>query len=97
MIELLIFHLHIIGVLYAFTKNWQTRNLKYAALSVIIIGLIFSIGWSLTYPIACLIYPYEWKTMYFSQDTMSLVLLFIPECFFFYSFFIKDKANQISK
>ena len=92
MIEILIFHIHIIGALYAFTKNWQTRGLKEGILALLIIGLIFTIGWALTNPIAGLIMPDKWSTIWFSQDTLSLVLLLIPESIFFYNFFIKDKT-----
>jgi hypothetical protein len=90
MIEIFIFHLHILGILYAFTKNWQKRRLKDAVLSVMILGLIFSIGWALTQPIAQFIMPSTFKNIYFNKDTLSLVLLVIPEIAFFYIFFIKD-------
>ena len=91
MIELLIFHLHIVGSLYAFTKNWHNRRLRDGFLAVAVIGLIFTIGWALTSPIAQLIMPDTWESIYFSKDTLSLILLFIPESLFFYFFFIKDK------
>ena len=91
MIELIIFHLHILAGLYAFTKNWQDRRLKDAVLSVLIIGLFFSIGWALTRPIAGILLPDAWSAPLFNVDTLSLVLLIIPESFFFYVFFIKDK------
>ena len=91
MIELLIFQLHILGALYAFTKNWQRRNIKHALMALLIIGLFFSIGWALTSPIAGMIMPYKWQTIWFTRDTLSLVLLVIPESVFFYFFFVKDK------
>lgn len=97
MIELLIFHFHIIGALYAFTKNWQNRNILYGLLGVGIIGLIFTIGWALTGPIAQMIMPNDYKSIYFNKDTLSLVLLFIPECLFFYFFFVKDSEKQLNK
>ena len=93
MIEILIFHLHIVGALYAFTKNWQLHSLKDGFMGVLIIGLIFTIGWALTGPIANLIMPASFKSIYFTKDTLSLVLLFIPECIFFYYFFINDKKK----
>ncbi len=94
MIELLIFHLHIVAAIYAFTKNWQSRDVRYGILGVLVIGLFFAIGWALTGAIARLIMPYEWNTIYFTQDTLSLVLLVIPEIIFFYYFFIKDKREE---
>jgi hypothetical protein len=92
MIELIIYQLHIVAALYAFTKNWQRRRFSYAILSILIILLVFSIGWALTTPIAQLIMPLKWNTIYFKRDTLSLILLFIPEVFFFYKFFVKDNA-----
>jgi hypothetical protein len=91
MIELIIFQLHIVGILYAFTTNWQKKGLRDGILSVLIIGLLFTIGWSLTTPLAGLIYPSSWKSIYFTKDTLSLLLLFIPECVFFNIFFLKDR------
>lgn len=93
MVELIIFHFHIVGALYAFTKNWQNRKLRDGVLAVIIIGLFFTIGWALTSPIAKLIMPSSLESIYFTRDSLSLVLLLIPESFFFYYFFIKDKEN----
>jgi len=91
MIELLIFELHIVGALYAFTKNWLKGSLKDGFLAVAIIGLIFTIGWALTSPIASLIMPQKLNSIYFTTDTLSLVILFIPEVVFFYFYFVKDK------
>lgn len=94
MIEILIFHLHFVGALYAFTKNWQKHSTKEGILAVLIIGLVFMILWALTGPIARIIMPQAWETIYFTRDTLSLVLLFIPESFFFYLFFLKDKPQK---
>ncbi len=95
MIELLILFLHILGALFAFTKNWQEDNAKSGFLSLALIGLVFTIGWALTGPIANLIMPDSWETVYFTKDTLSLLMLFIPECFFFYFFFVKEGSNQV--
>lgn len=91
MIEIFIFYLHIIGALYAFTKNWQSKGLKDGFLSVALIALVFTIGWALTGTIAHAVYPTEYNTIYFNSDILGLVLLLIPESVFFYYFFIKDK------
>ncbi len=90
MIELLIFHLHILAALYAFTKNWQNRRFRDGILAVLVIGLLFAIGWAMTGTLAYLIMPDAWRSAYFTQDTLSLVLLVIPESFFFYFFILKD-------
>ncbi len=91
MIELLIFHLHIGAALYAFTKNWQNSGVKEGLLGVIIIGLVFAIGWALTGTFAYLIMPNSIEGSFFNSATLSLVLLVIPESVFFYIFFVKSK------
>lgn len=93
MIEILIFHIHIISILYAFTKNWQNGTLKDGFLAVGIILLMFSIGWAITSTLAALIMPAKWNTIFFNKDTLSLILLLIPESIFYYHFFIKDRAK----
>ena len=90
MIEILIFHLHIIAALYAFTKNWQERGVKEGLLGVGLIGLLFTIGWALTGTLAALILPDSVNYLYFNKDVLSLLLLLIPESIFFYYFFLKD-------
>lgn len=90
MIELIIFELHIIGALYVFTKNWQNDSVKEGLLAIIIIGLMFSIGWALTGTLSYAIYPDSWNTIYFNQDSLSLILLIIPELLFFRFYFMKD-------
>lgn len=93
MIELLIFHLHIVGAVYAYAKNWQTRGKKEAALAVMLVGLMFAIGWAITASLAGIIMPHSWKSPYFTVDTLSLVMLIIPEILFFNYFIIKDKET----
>lgn len=97
MIELLILFLHFLGALYAFTKNWQQDNAKSGLMSVVVIGLVFTIGWALTGPIANILMPESLETVYFTKDTLSLILLFIPECIFFYFFFVKEGPKQVEE
>jgi hypothetical protein len=93
MIELLIFHVHIVAALYAFTKNWQSGGVKAGILSVLIIGLFFSIGWALTATVANLIWSHSWNSIFFTGDTLGLLLLMFPETIFYYHYFLKDKSN----
>lgn len=91
MIELLIFHFHILVAIFAFTKNWQKTSLKDGFQAVGLIALIFAIGWALTGSLSYAIWPKAWNTFYFSHSTLSLILLTIPECFFFYFFFFQEE------
>jgi membrane-bound acyltransferase YfiQ involved in biofilm formation len=93
MVELLIFHLHIVAAVYAFVKNFQSRTIKDAFLSLGIIALVFAIGWALTGTLAYYIYPKDWNSIYFTSDSLALVLLVIPEVLFFKLFFLQDKPE----
>jgi hypothetical protein len=83
--------MHIVAVIYAFTKNWQKRRIQDGILAVLLIGLIFTVGWALTNPLARLIMAKSWESVWFKQDTLSLLLLAIPEAAFFYYFFVKNR------
>jgi hypothetical protein len=90
MIDLLIYHLHIVGVLYAFTMRWQREGLKGGFLAVATCGLVFTILWAVTGPIARILMPQAAQPGdLFTSDTLSLVLLMIPEVVFFRVFFLR--------
>lgn len=93
MIELFIFYLHVLAGLYAFTKNWQSLSAKDGFLAVTVFALMFTIGWALTGTLSYKIYPTAWDTIYFNHNTLSLVLLAIPESFFFYHFYFKSEFD----
>jgi len=88
MIEVAIFHLHILAALYAFTKRWQEETLKEGFVALGLIGLVFTIGWAITGAIAKVLTPVGGFTSWFTADTLSLVLLLIPEVLLFRMFFL---------
>ncbi len=94
MIEMLIFHAHIVGALYGFTKRWQETNIKEGLLAVAVIGLVFMIGWAITGPIAKLLTPATgFSVVWFTTDTLSLLILLPIEAVVFKLFFL-DKARN---
>lgn len=95
MIEILIFHLHIVGVLYAFTTKWQSETVKDALLAVVLIVLFFFIGWALTGTFSHAIYPDDWKSIYFGPDALSLLLLLPFEIWLFKVYILKEKLTPI--
>lgn len=95
MIEILIFHLHIVGVLYAFTTKWQSETIKDALLAVTLIMLFFFIGWALTGTFAHAIYPDAWKSIYFGPDALSLLLLLPFEIWLFTVYILKGKQTTL--
>lgn len=110
MIELTIFYLHFLGGLYGFTKRWQQANVREGILATLIFGLAFTILWSLTGPLARLIVPDSMTVAlpgpnnttlhvpgyapWFTRDTLSLVLVAIPDAVFFYIFFLREKRKS---
>ncbi|MBI2794712.1 MAG: hypothetical protein HYX66_08715 [Ignavibacteria bacterium] len=95
MIDLLIFHLHIVGIVYAYTKRWQEDGVKSGLLAVVLCGLVFVIIWSLMGPLARLMMSAPTQPgALFTVDTLSLVLTMIPETFFFWRFFLWKSREQ---
>ncbi len=79
MIELIIFHLHLMAALYAFSYRWRTTSVREALLGPVVVGLVFAIGWSLTSALSYLITPDGGFASWLTADTVSLLLLLIPE------------------
>ncbi|MCS6809524.1 MAG: hypothetical protein RML40_11980 [Bacteroidota bacterium] len=94
MIEVVIFHAHILAALYAFTRRWQESSLKEGILALGLIGLIFTIGWAITGSIAKFITPPGGFTSWFTADTLSLVLLVPPELLLFRMLFFRSAPSQ---
>lgn len=94
MIEMLIFHAHIVGALYGFTKRWQEENIKEGLLAVAVIGLVFMIGWAITGPIAKMLTPKAgFPVLWFTTDTLSLLILLPIEAVVFKLFFFDKKSK----
>ena len=93
MIELLIFHIHAMAGLYAFTKRWQEGKLREGLLAIAIFFLVFIIMWTLTGQIVKALMPSEGFTTWFTRDTGSLVLTIIPDLIFFKVFFLNDQSE----
>jgi uncharacterized membrane protein YhdT len=93
MIEVCIFHLHIIGALYAFMLRWQDESLKEGFLAIGLIGLIFMIGWAITGGLARIITPAGGFATWLTADTVSLILLIIPEFIIFRMLYLQKKKQ----
>lgn len=91
MITAFIFFAHIIFALVIFTKKWQEESLTTAFLNLGLVGILFSVGWSITGIAAKYIMEPEGFGIYFDRDTFSLTLLIIAE-YFFYKMYYKEEA-----
>jgi len=95
MIDLLIYHLHIVGVLAAFTVRWQREGMKSGLLAVALCGLAFTILWALMGPLARLMMPGAAEPGdLFSSDTLSLVLTAFVEIPLYWAIFFRPAIAQ---
>ena len=93
MITAIIFAVHFIFALIIFTKKWQDESLSSAFLNIGLIGILFSVGWSITGIISQLIMSPKGFGILFDRDTFSLTILLIAECFF-YQMYYKDIFSE---
>ncbi len=89
MISGLIFAIHILFMLFIFTKKWQQESLTNAFLNLSLIIILFTVGWSISGMILKIFIEPEGFSLEFNRDTLSLMLLSIVE-YFFYRFYYKD-------
>jgi len=89
MVTAFIFFAHLFFALYIFTKKWQNENLKSAFLNLVLIGILFSVGWTVTTMIAQIFMEPEGFGIQFNRDTFSLTILSIAE-YFFYRIYYKE-------
>ena len=89
MITAIIFSAHLLFALIIYTKKWQSESVSAAWLNVGLIGILFSVGWTITTVIAKSIMSTKGFGIYFDRDAFSLSLLTISE-FFFYKMYYHD-------
>lgn len=90
MIPVVVFYLHIVGAVAAFTKSWQDDGLTDGMLTLAFIGLIFVVGWTISSFIVRLIVPKGFGLV-FNPDALALVVLTTGEAIFYYFYFMKHK------
>lgn len=102
MIVALIFFLHFFFILIVFTKRWQSESVGSGFINMALIGILFSVGWSISSVIAKAILPPKGFGIYFDRDAFSLTLLTIGE-FIFYRIYYndiftgRDKGKQLQQ
>lgn len=92
MIEVLVFYIHAIAAIGAFTKRWQDEGFGEGILGVAFMALIFSVGWSITTFLIRLLTPEKGYSRIFDRDALSLLLLTVVEGLFYY-FYLKESAK----
>ena len=94
MITAFIFFVHLFFAVYIFTKKWQDENLKSAFLNLVLIGILFSVGWTMTTMIAKIFMEQEGAGIQFNRDTFALTLLSVIEYFFYRIYYKEEKPGM---
>jgi hypothetical protein len=98
MITSIIFFAHLFFALIVFTKKWQYETLSSAFTNMALIGILFSVGWTITTVLAKALMSPKGFGIYYDRDTFALTLLTIGEIFFF-NIYYKDiftKTNTVN-
>ncbi len=93
MIEVGIFYIHTLAAIAAFTRRWQDEGLGEGILGVAFMGLIFSVGWTISTFCVRFLTPEKGFSRVFDRDALSLILLTIGEAVFYY-FYLKGSGSS---
>jgi hypothetical protein len=87
MIEVIIFYIHVIFLVYIFVRNYMEANFTSALLSAVFVVVIFSVGWTFTSFIIGFIIPEEGLSRVLTKSAFSLALLTFFEVIFYKFYF----------
>ncbi len=97
MVIAFIFLLHIVLTVYVFVKKQKLDSTSAAFIDLILIIIIFTVGWSIT-TMVCKIF---WEPIgfgkYFDRDTIALTLLTIGEFLFYRIYFKNLNKKELQK
>lgn len=93
MIPVFIFYIHIIFLVYLFSKNYIEENFLSGFLSTLFVVIIFSVGWTISEFIMSFIMESRGLSLLFPRAAFSLMLLTIMELIF-YKFYFKKKSSK---
>ena len=91
MIPLLVYYIHVVGTVAAFTKRWQEEGTVEGFLAVFFIALIFFVGWAISSFVLKFVMNQEGFGPMFDRDAASLLLLTIGEGVFYYFYTRRDE------
>jgi len=91
MIPVLIFYVHIVFLVYLFSKNFIEENFLSGFLSTLFVVIIFSVGWTISEFVMSFFMESKGFSLLFPRAAFSLMLLTIMELIF-YKFYFKKKS-----
>ena len=84
MVTLFVFYVHTVASVYAFTDQYQKQGVGAGVLAVAFMGIVFSVGWSISTFILKFLVDAKGFGMYFNRDALSLAVLTAGEAVFYY-------------
>jgi len=96
MLIVIIFYLHILSAVLAFTGRWQEDGLNGGFTILGFMGLVFAVGWTIVGLIMRYIAPSGIPKV-IDADSMSLLLLTILESVVYYLYFFKGEKPKSEK
>jgi hypothetical protein len=84
MVTLFVFYIHTVAAVYAFTDQYQEEGIGAGTLAVAFMGIVFSVGWSISTFILKFLISERGFGMYFNRDAFSLAVLTAAEAVFYY-------------
>lgn len=100
MVNAFLLFAHCVFLLIVFSKKWQTEGLSAGIQDAALIGLLFSVGWSISTIISKTLMQPEGFGIYFDRDSFSLTLLTLCEIAFYFVYYkptfstAADKGKQ---
>ncbi len=82
MVILFVFYLHVIAAVVAFTRRWQSGDVKEGILAVGFVVLIFVVGWQMATFAVKLVVDEKGFGKWLDRDALSLVVLTAAEAVF---------------
>lgn len=95
MVAVIVFYIHVIFLVYIFTKNFLDEGPISAMLGAIFIVVIFSVGWTISEFFMSLIMESKGLGLLFPRYAFSLILLTLLEVIL-YSFYYGRKRAAIN-
>ena len=93
MIPVFIFYMHVVFLIYMFSKNFTESGRVSAFLSILYFIILFSVGWTMSEFFFGFFMKPEGINLMFPRAAFSLVLLTIIEVVFYRFYFGKKKPS----
>ena len=84
MATLFVFYVHTVAAVYAFTNQYQEEGPGAGTLAVAFMGIVFSVGWSISTFVLKFLVSEKGFGIYFNRDALSLTILTAGEAIFYY-------------